>query len=234
MSDKKSAGQRVRVSVANLASYLVNNDTGEVVAIGIANKKRFEKDGKIFLQALGGAAEMTEDGKKHLEETYSAVFLGEGDDLRDVRFTIPVVNLKVVLALFEVTESDFCEQDPMREVRYELEQETICSDSILCPKTLARASSSVFEGVFYQESAEDGVGTSLRAASQEIPTKRLFFVHTLRVLNPVFLEILASPYVTRLSEKELDTTQMGRTKGITRSRSPMSDNLCNWIPGYLT
>lgn len=226
--------QRVRISVANLASYLSNQDTGEIVAIGIASKKLFEREGKIRWQAIGGAATMTERGMEDMRITFSAEFQGEGDDINDARFTIPLAYVDEVLRLFVTSHNEeFCEASPIREVVHELEQEGFCGEAILRPNSLVGATS-IYEGAFLQEVAEDGKGTSDRSSMHHIPTRRVFFVHTLCVSNAVFVDVLASPFIVRLNENELETTQFGRTKGITRKMTPMADNLCNWIPGHIT
>lgn len=220
--------QKVRISVANLASYLKNKDTGEVVAIGILNNKRFAK-GERFLQALGGAATMTTKGRNLMEETYQAEFLGEGGDKDDARFVVPARYAEEILSLFEKRPS-LCERSPMREVLHELEQECFGNHTILLPGALTGVYSAL-TGVFRQASAE-GAGTSARAQAQCIPTRRLFFVHTLCVSRMVFENLCRSSYMQTLSTRELNTTQMGRTKGVAYDGTPMADNLCGWIPGY--
>lgn len=224
--------QNVRISVANLAAYLMNIDTRKIVAIGIMNKKRFEK-GEPFLQALGGAATMSPNGMNYARASYKAVFLGEGEDANDARFVVPRDHLEAALAWFQAHGmNDVCETDPMREVTHELEQETFDGSSVL-PSGALNGAYAYYHGIFCQE-VGDGKGTSERAAKQNVPTRRLFFVHTLCVPSGVFSSVLSSPYVKLLTEEDLDTTQMGRTKGVTKDGIPMADNLCNWVPGHTT
>lgn len=209
----------------------MNEDTDEVVAIGILNKKRLSK-GERFLQALGGAATMTPMGRVFMEGTYGAEFLGEGGDKDDARFVVSAKQADGVLRLLE-TQRDLCELLPMREVLHELEQELFGDHTILPSGTLANADTVLFSA-FRQASADDGVGTSARAQAQDVPTKRLFFVHTLCVSGSVFEELCESPYIQVLSEEELDTTQMGRTKGVANNGIPLADNLCNWDPQHFS
>lgn len=216
--------------MASLASYLKNNETGEVVPISILNKKRLAK-GERFLQALGGAAMMTPEGREFVERGYGAEFQGEGYDRDDAQFVLPAEYSEEIIRLFRVNQS-LCQRSPMDEVLHELEQEPFCDCTILPPGTLVDVYT-VHESTCRQAFADDGIGTSARAQAQDVPTKRMFFVHTLCVSGSVFEKLCASPYVQVLSKEELDTTQMGRTKGVAMDGTPLADNLCNWDPHFI-
>lgn len=223
-------GKRVRISVANLCPYIKNRDTGETLAVGIVDKKKL-KLGIWKYHALGGGAWMTPEGKKILEEKFSAVFLGEGEDANDARFTISEQHVASVLEMFETSSSEFCEISPFRELKEELEMELINGHSVVEEDELDNAQSSLLR-VFRQESAEDGVGASERA-STEVPTRRLFYVHMLVVPNGTFEEIVNNKYIRCFTEKELDTTEMGRLIGLTNTGEIMADNLSNYMPGLI-
>lgn len=209
----------VRVSVANLATYVKNAVTGEVTAVGIINEKKLQK-GEILLQSLGGGAKMSTHGKSILVDAFDATFAPEGDETSDdARFTIDESQFDMVLALFKNLAPDFCELDPLREVKEEFKG------------NLGDVKSELL-GVFRQESAEDGTGTSERA-SKDVPTRRLFYVHCLILPDDVYQHFLAHESIRSFTGAELDTTAMGRTKGKTGDGYTMADNLCNYVPRLL-
>lgn len=210
----------VRVSVANLATYIKNAATGEVTPVGILNEKKLKK-GEILLQALGGGAKMSTHGKSILVDAFDATFAPEGDEASDdARFVVDESQLEMVLGLFEGLDPGFCELDPLREVREEFKGD------------LGDVKSELL-GVFRQESAEDGTGTSERA-SKDVPTRRLFYVHCLVLSDDMYQHFLAHESIRSFTGAELDTTAMGRTKGKTVDGHTMADNLCNYVPRLLT
>lgn len=213
----------VRISVANLCPYIKNKDTGETLAVGIADKGKLER-AKWQYHALGGGAWMTPKGKKTLEERYSAIFLGEGKDINDARFTVPEQHVTAILEIFESPSSLFCEIDPFREAKEDIEEELVDGD-------LSDAQGLML-GVFRQEPARDGVGAS-KNASIKIPTRRLFYVHMLVVPNGAFEHIVNNKYIRCFTEEELDTTEMGRLIGLTNTCQIMADNLSNYVPGLI-
>lgn len=211
----------VRVSVANLAVYVKNASTGEVSAVGILNEKKLAKK-EILFKALGGGAKLSAHSKGILIDAFDATFAPEGDDASDdARFTVEERQLEMVLGLFENMNPDFCELDPLREVREEFRGDL--GDDV----------KSELLGVFRQETAEDGTGTSERA-SKDIPTRRLFYVHCLVLSNDAYQHFLAHESIRSFTGAELDTTAMGLRKGRTGDGHTMADNLCNYVPRLLS
>lgn len=138
-----------------------------------------------------------------------------------------------LLYVFEDADEDFCEVTPMCEAVHELEQEIFLGETILPQGALSKATFELLKVV--RQLPAEGESTSSRAWNQDVPTRRLFFVHALCIsADGVFREIMANPYVRKLAEEELDTTQMGRTRGVDSLGHPLADNLSNYLPGYIS
>ncbi len=224
----------VRVSIATLAPYLRNDKTGQTIAMGIANRKKFEQERSVLFQALGGAVKITTKGRKTLK-SYGAIFLGKDAEEDDARFVIGQSNLDGALKPFMnfLLSETLCENTPLREAVEELEQETFDGCTILNPRDLKNARAPLY-GIFKMELLQPGMGRSERALAVDMPTLRLFYVSVMTVTDSVFHRIVASPFMYSFTESELDTTRMGISKGITREGFQMAGNLCNYAPGLIS
>jgi hypothetical protein len=87
--------ERVRVSVANLVLRLRVGESGSPVYFGLLNRKALEK-GRRLSSAVGGAAQLTPQGKAELSQQCQAEFL-EGDD---ARFVVLEDKVEQALAFF--------------------------------------------------------------------------------------------------------------------------------------
>lgn len=216
----------VRISVANIVPYISIKEPEETVAIGIADKKKYAKGVRQY-KACGGGSRVSQEGKEMLEKKFSAIFLGKRKDANDARFITQERYVSEVLGLFENADSDFCEMNPLREIKEEFVDAGI-------------AEQNDFEEIeyqhiltFYQKPAKDGVGTSINA-SKNIPTRRLFYVHKLSVPYEFFLKIANSKLITFFSERQLDLTKSGQSSVRLNNRTIMADNLCNYVPGLIS
>lgn len=184
--------KKVRVSVGNLVTRIVNGETGEERLLGLLNKKALLKKNLKKFTVLGGACEMTVRGKEKLEKEFKAEFL-EG---MDARFLIDGNDLQKVMDLFQSRDENLYEIDPIREIIEELTEKElpIINNSILDKKDLEDIQIEFIKG--YRESDKD----SMRS---EYPTERYFNLYKMILGNNVYDKLKNSEAVL-LIDKEME------------------------------
>lgn len=211
----------IRISVANLA-YFLQVPGKNAVPFGILNPK------KGMWKVLGGGAELTEAGMNLLKNKFLAERFekDEKTGLYDARFVVAQKHLSGVFRFFQgiAGKSNPHEMDPVRDILAELSgKENIGAEAIL--SSGADLIDTVYIKTVQQKPAEDGIGTSSRAAAVDIPTRRLFRLYKLIMPKELFNEITASNQVHILSKEELETTAGGSKEGLATDGKIIADNL---------
>lgn len=196
---------KVRISIGNLAPQLTLAGATWAEFFGILNRKAFEK-GRHQVNPVGGAALMTENGKRILERSYGAEFQ-EGFD---ARFVVDERHLENILLLFETRDPSFYEIDPRREIMEELStKELPLQDSpVMSPEEAACIRIDFVKSMRQLPKAS----TSAREVA-EMPTYRLFnlFRLTLPALPQPHLElILNSPAVRIIAYDSMRDIRSGK------------------------
>ncbi len=219
---------QVRVSVANLAYFVHVFGAPASIQFGICNPKMLEK-GITQFQALGGGAELTENGMRFLKTKFGAERF-EKDEITgfyDARFLVDESHLEGVFNLFEEIggKKSPYELDPIRDIIAEISGKEFSEiGTILTPNEVATIQVRYVKSMC-QKPAEDGIGTSLRSIAG-VPSRRLFRLYGLQMPSyELYIKMMRSPVVRALYPDELATTDGGSRKGKTRDGFVISDNL---------
>lgn len=219
---------QVRVSVANLAVFLQRRGANMVEIFGIPNSKKLV-EGTMIYQALGGAAELTDEGKEFFGRKFCAEKFEK--DKRtgrfDARFLVGEENLEEVFSMFAsmAEKAGQYEWSPIGDILDELSgKEFPGMGAIVSPDEMA-GTEIVYVKTVRQAIADDGVGTSDRAASVAVPTRRMFRLYKIVVDDKLYEKLRASPILRFFTEEELASTEGGKKKGVTSDGYALADNL---------
>lgn len=209
---------KVRISVGNLAPRFVVAETGEAHFLGILNRKALEK-GRRMVGAVGGAAELTSEGKALLESHFGAT---EFERL-DARFIVDEGDLEAVLGIFESRDSRIYETDAAREIAEELatKELPIQNSPVLSAEEVAQIEVNYVKTL--RQKSSGGPGSARE--SVEVPTRRLFNIFEVVVPATIFEKIKSSPAIYILSEEEIASTEGGSRKGKAADGAELADNL---------
>lgn len=223
----EAAKPKFRYSIANLCTTVQMGE--KAWFFGIPNHRKLTKDGVWQYQAAGGGAMLTEKGKARLEKSFGATDF-EFDDtinLYDARFIAGGEHLDAIFGLFEANSgkpNDF-EKDQLEDIMAELcGKEFGEYGSILSAADLADVEFKYVDTV-RQPVADDGVGTSERAANATAPTRRLFRRYRLVLPQKLMSKFSNSKLIDILSKEEVATTHGGKTKGKTNAGKVIADNI---------
>lgn len=210
-----SPEDRVRVSIANLAPRVRCGD--EVFYLGILNRKQFEKGKRVF-SALGGAAELTDDGIAELQGSFAAE-LSEG---RDARFIVQAKHLYDVMDLFDARRAEFYEIDPGRELGEDLGNIELPGMPAVLSADEAAAITFNYIGSQRQPVAKHG--TSARE-SADIPSRRFFNLYEIVVPEAIFKKMRLHPALGLFTEAELIAATAAGGKVLGREEVSIADNI---------
>lgn len=207
----------IRVSVANLVPRLIAAETGNVHFIGLLNRKLLKRGERVY-GAIGGAAELTENGIDLLHTRFGARF----EKGRDARFFIQTGDLDAVMKLFEARNQDFCEVDPSREIREELTMlELPDMPRVLTPDEAERIKIRFIKSMYQAE--DPAARTSTKA--EEILSRRYFHLFEMVVTTSLFERLRNHPAIKLFTEADLATTQLGLVRGTAQDGSMIATNL---------
>jgi hypothetical protein len=191
--------------------------------IGILNSGAYKK-GQRLIQPIGGAATLTAEGRKFLEEKFGATEFHKND----ARFIVDDMHLADVLKFFENRDPKFFEIDPLREICEELSTGEFPAneffDAIESPLTVDEAGQLAvrFKRTVVQPFT-DSAGTSPLAGKE--PSRRLFHLFEIEVpTSAMFEKIRASRAIKELNSDEALTTMGGSRKGFTDEGDVIADN----------
>ncbi len=182
---------KIRVSIGNLAPQFTVEGRQESLFFGILNRKAFEK-GRYQINPVGGAAIMTDEGKKFLESSYSAKFQ-EGFD---ARFVVDRKHVDNILPLFEARNTSIYEIDPRRELEEELSTKElpIQNEPVFTPKQVRGIRIEFVKSMRQMP----GNGSTSARETEQMPTVRLFNMFRLVLPAPPalhFPKLMMSPVV---------------------------------------
>lgn len=223
----ETAKPKFRYSIANLC---VTVQMGEKAwFFGIPNHRKLTKDGVWQYQAAGGGAMLSEAGKARLEKSFGATDFEFDDTIKlyDARFIAGGEHLDAIFGLFEGNsgKSNDFEKNQLEDIKAELcGKEFGDYGSILSAADLTDVEFKYVDTV-RQPVADDGVGTSERAAGAAVPTRRLFRRYRLILPPQLATKFKNSKLVDILSKEEVATTHGGRTKGKTHAGRVIADNI---------
>lgn len=198
---------KVRISIANLATRLRMGENGAKFIFGIVNKTALKKEGIRVACALGGAAHMTEFGKKFLERRYSAEFF----DGPDARFLMPAERQDEVIKMFEQREEWLYksgEEELLREAREELSTREI--PEIQTRPILTKIEILLVRATFLKTVTLLKSERRLARDVDDVPTIRIFNIFELIVDPGVGAIILKSPIIYTFSEAQLEVMKAGQ------------------------
>lgn len=209
----------VRVSIGNLVERILIGGMPRPIALGILNSASYRK-GKRMIAALGGAAELTDEGRKILKAFGATEFEG-----KDARFVIDDEHLEEVMGLFvnRHYQPALFETDPTREIFEELVQEKITGMGPILTEEMAAQTKVVYRRTVRQKPPE-GEGTSARE-KQGMPTRRLFHLFDLLMPEDVYSRMRMHESVFFLTPTDLATTGGGTRKGRHDDQTEIADNI---------
>lgn len=212
----------VRISVGELAPFLVDADSGEVSYPVILNPNS-RRRGEDLYQPLGGAVKLTEAGCKYFVENFD-VQPNAFHEKDDARFEVSEARHEEVLQIFEDfnDHADLITVDITRELFEELTEPEIEG----MPPILTLEEAKQVETVFLWTSRQPP-GTSADTsplAKKDAPSRRLFYIFKMKAPGHIIEKIRASPAIKFLAFEEIMTTRGGTRKGSTRDGSPIADN----------
>lgn len=194
---------QIRVSVANLATRIKLAGTDQYQLFGIINRKALEQGDRVAT-GLGGGAQVTQIGKKFLEDNFCAYF----PDNMEARFHIDKQCMEEVLAIFENRQASVYEIDPTREIIEELSTDELpiqnspilSSDEVVLIKTR------------YIKTIIQPLGDTRRLARDipGVPTVRVFNIFELIAEKEIFAKIIDSPIIYTFTPKELQDMRSGK------------------------
>lgn len=216
----------VRISIANLVTHLRVVETGRLTPIAILSPGKW-KQGKLFLQALGGGSKLTQRGREYLTQAFGAREF-EGDD---ARFLIEDAQLDQVMRFFEERDSHFYEIDALRECIGELtadDKYPAVGNMEAIPQILNLSETGLLKTEYYrtvrQPVPEIGSGTSGREIAG-VPSRRLFHLFTLSCPEHIADKIQASDAIDILLPEEIASTNGGSRKGKNNNDIDIADNI---------
>ncbi len=222
MSQASSTAE-TRISVANLARVFGRNE----LRIGVLNSKAYNERTFRILEAFGGAAFITREGRKHAEEYFGAHGFPEADPETkkvDARFIVPTRMVGTVVEWFRTPRYKACEIDLAPELTSELTKKTFDEfEPILLPDEVAQLRP-VYRETVLQPLAYPASDTSSRAQAS-IPTQRIFHLHDVEGPEEILRKILASPVTYKLEIADLRTTKGGTQRGRTSEGTAVANNL---------
>ncbi len=194
---------QIRVSVANLATRITLTGTDQTYVFGIINRKALEQGDRVAT-GLGGGAQVTQIGKKFLEDNFGAHF---PEDM-EARFLIEKKHMKKVLAIFKSREASIYEIDPTREIIEELSTKEL---PIQRSPILSSDEAALIKTRYIKTIIQPLGGT--RRLARDIPgiaTARLFNVFELIAGKEVFTKIINSPIIYTFTDEELRDMRSGK------------------------
>lgn len=219
---------RVRVSVGLLAPRVVIEETGEQCFIGVLAPSHYAK-GKLVIQPLGGAAELTALGVVELSGRVGASeFHRNKESGIDARFVIDDSRLEEVMNFFEARDPRFSDIDPGREIVEELTGFELPGNDALpaIPPVLTKEMVGHI-GISYartvRQAFSDELGTSTLARA-DTPSRRLFHLFDLTIPQRIFDRLSRWEATRLLSEEEVATTEGGVQKGVSYDGITIADN----------
>lgn len=221
---------RVRVSVANLINKAIAPiGEGDFCSyVGIFASSAYKKGEKRY-QPIGGAAELTELGRNYLATTYGAENFHKSEEGGiDARFEVDDSRLAEVFVFFLNRDSRCFEIDPRRELIEELSTVELTGVGGLpvIPPILTHEEAESIEVEYSRpviQPFKDDVGTS-GLARKGLPSRRLFFHFNLLVSREIFKKMKSSDAIRFLDFEEMDTTEGGLHKGVTKDGIELADN----------
>lgn len=212
----------VRVSVSNLCWGVYDPSINRMYPVGILNPNAYAK-GTHRVQALGGAALLSDAGREYLIGRYGAHSFEE----QDARFLIPRISLEEVTRFFLDHEAngEYFELTPMRELVEELgsEEKYGKHSPVLALSELDRVQTLYAKTVI--QPTPKGEGTSDRGQGME--NRRIFRIHRLVATSDIVNRLERSPVIRFLKDGELETTQGGTCRGRMDLGGEIADNL--WL-----
>ncbi len=211
----------IRISAGALALRVVSAEDAKICHyMGLINSAKFRREGVKMFGALGGGVELTENGRKFLQENYGAHSF-EGND---ARFLVPEGHVDSVLEFFENRDLEMYGLDPNNEIRDELTKEKIAGVGPILSAGEANQTVAKFVKTVRQPVPVDGSGTSARE-QKGVPTRRVFFVYDLIIPVVLVAKMRNSDAVRYLKQSEVETTKGGASKGITEDGLTIADNV---------
>jgi hypothetical protein len=191
----------VRISIAPLIRHIVVDGKKCFAGIWLEKRQRFG--------AIGGAGELTHQGRQILVTDFGAVEF-EGSD---ARFQVPISYKRAVKELFIYPNINRIEINPMREITEELGTAELKSQkrAILSEEDLSEIE------VVYLE-------TSLQPSQNE-NQQRIFYFYEMRCPSSVWEKIIDSQFIKELSAEEVATTNGGRQLGVSKDGFVIADNI---------
>lgn len=211
-----------RISCANLVWWVAARDH-PTLAFGILNPKALKK-GERKIQALGGAAHLTDKARQHLSDWHSAREFEKDGDFWDARFRVDKWEVEHVMRILSRRDSNFIELDPTRELVSEITGAKYPDEERILMPSQMDGFAVRYIRTTRQATPVDGIGSSSRAVVG-VPSHRLFHVFALVLLEQSYKALLASPYVRVLHPWELATTKGGAKVGTTDNGETIADNL---------
>lgn len=217
---------KVRISVGNIADHYIVIETGQSFPLAILNSGAWKKEQLLF-GAIGGAAELTAEGRTLLETRFNAREFHKSD----ARFIIDDQYLEPALSFFEIRDALFFETDPRREIVEELTTAEFppVGQRVAIPPILSPQDAELIEIIYHrtrrQSPPQTGTGTS-PLEQKDTPTRRLFHIFTMIGPQVILDKMLSSPAIITLTDTELASTQGGTCKGSTISgKAAIADNI---------
>ncbi len=208
----------IRISVANLVPRLIVQETCAIHFLGLLNRRHASRGNRIY-GALGGAAELTQEGKQILHKQFGAKF----EKGQDARFLVQKPDVDRIMPFFERRDVTFCESNPDREIREELTTAELPNlPRILTEQDVARIQVQYAKSIYPTGSLEN---TRHRFDSDGILSIHYFHLFEIIVPESIFERLRMHPAIQIFTENDLATTQMGRVRGISANGSVISSNL---------
>ncbi len=218
--NKEQYPEKVRFSIINVVNEVIVAGTGESFHIAHLGKP-IVIDGKEYkrYQALGGAAKVTEEGRKHLERVYGAEF-GRKDrsaeEADDARFYVPLEEdlrasekernqfISSILEEFNNKNDPFFELDISRELREDLVSEGVLTEEEF-KQILSKHKGAVSPILWKTKTSE--------REKAEIPSFRTFHLHDITVSQELFNKLKASKHLHILTEDDIEAIHRAATEG---------------------
>ncbi len=218
---------KVRVSIGNLVCGVVRPRISVVLPVGILSSGAYKK-GQLRYQPVGGAAELTQNGRLYLEDRYGAENFHRSEEGRiDARFEVDDLHLEAVFAFFRNRNPRFFEIDPKREIVSELSTVELKSGALPeIPPVLSTDEAESIEVVYVDTVVQpfsDSPGTST-LAKEGVPSRRLFHRFSVVVTDEILRKMLKSKAVRFLHSDEIGSTDGGAHKGTTHDGIELADN----------
>lgn len=194
---------QIRVSVANLATRIILTETDQTYVFGIINRKALEQGDRVAT-GLGGGAQVTQIGKKFLEDNFGAHF----PDNMEARFLVDKKHMKKVLAIFKSRKASMYEIDPTREIFEELSTKELPIQS----SPILSCDEAALIKTRYIKTIIQPLGSTRRLARDipGVPTVRVFNIFELIAEKEIFAKIIDSPIIYTFTPKELRDMRSGK------------------------